>query len=721
MTYFRNITLCLLLIGTLVLGTGLTKQSAIQQLILAYIQNGHFDPIPIDDAFSEQVFDLYIERLDPAKQFLIQSDINRLRRFRTAIDDDIHRGRTTLMTDATKILKKRQVKVQSWYPEMLKAPSNFDQKQVLETDVDKRAHAPNILALKLFWKKYIKYQVLNQYLILYDNTYNKQVTRNIAVTSTPNKKIKKVKKDPYTLDMALEKEAREKVKKNLDQLFERLLEEDKDGHFSIYMDSILNIFDAHTAYFAPEKKEEFDISISGKLEGIGAVLKEDNGQIKVVRIVTGSAAWRQGELKADDIILKVAEGDGEPISIEGSRVRDAVKLIRGKKGDEVRLTVKKPIGKVIVIPIVRDIVVIEATYAKAAVITNKDDNRRLGYIHIPKFYRDFEDNSGRNTTDDTRRLIELLKKDHDVAGILLDLRHNEGGALLDAIQTAGLFIETGPIVQVRGRSSDTNQYKNQVYKDTDPEINYKGPLVILHNMYSASASEILAGALQDYGRAIIVGSNHSFGKGTVQTFIKLDAFKQFAAQFKPMGALKLTIQKFYRINGDSTQYKGVVSDIILPNNQKSLEVGEEHLTRSLPWSRTVSTDYTPLNTNLYRKKLKKKSLNRTKRSPQFKALNKHLTFIEDQQEETKRPLSLVAAYDIKEAINKESKTYEKNKEGASRFTIKQIKDPLTKDIDKDTVKAWEKALGKNLYFNESIAILKDLIEFTNRDRNIVNN
>jgi carboxyl-terminal processing protease len=713
---YRAIIIIPLLIGSVLFGAGLTKYNAIQQLVLAYVKNSHFNPIAIDDQFSKQVFDLYIERLDPSKKFLLQSDISRLRNsFEYTIDDHIHIGSSKVMTDSVKVLKKRIKKVKTWYPKLLKRPFSFDQNKMIEVDVEKRDYAPNILALKMFWTNYITYQVLNQYLNLVEIENDKISSQNMTLTQESTTKnvtkniAKKITKkiDLYRIDPTLEKKARKKVKKNMDQLFKLILKKEKSDHFTIYMDSLLNIFDAHTSYFEPKRKEEFDISISGKLEGIGAVLKEDDGYIKVVRIVTGSASWRQGELKADDLILKVGEGSKDPVSIEGAQVRDAVKLIRGKKGKEVRLTVKKPTGKEVVIPIVRDVVVIESTYAKAAVINKKDEPYQLGYIYLPKFYRDFNDKKGRNTTDDTRRLIEILKKSK-VDGIVLDLRHNEGGALFDAIQTAGLFIEKGPVVQVNGRAN--NRAKNRVYRDNDSTLNYSGPLVILHNMYSASAAEILAGALQDYGRAVIVGSDHSFGKGTVQTFIQLDDFKQFSDQFKPMGSLKLTIQKFYRINGDSTQSKGVISDIILPNNQSSLEIGERHLKRALPWTRTGSTAYTQLSKNLYYDQLQKNSQKRIEDSQRFESLDTHFSFIEDQKNKTQRSLSLVNAVKRKQTIDKEEERYEKSQEVDLNLTVTQVKDPFSKDIEEKTIKEWEEGLTKDLYLDESVSILCDLIK-----------
>jgi carboxyl-terminal processing protease len=386
----------------------------------------------------------------------------------------------------------------------------------------------------------------------------------------------------------------------------------------------------------PTTKEDFDIHMRGSLEGIGAVLQEDDGYIKVSRIIPGGAADRQKELQAEDIILMVAQGAAEPVDIVDMRIRDAVELIRGDKGSEVWLTVKKPDGVVTHIKIIRDVVQLEETFAKSAVMPETDGKGVYGYMKIPSFYRDFENTrdggDGRNVTDDVRQELKDLEA-KNIKGLILDLRNNGGGALVDAVKIAGLFIKYGPVVQVK-----TSGEEPEVLYDNDPEIQYDGPLVVLVNKFSASASEILAGALQDYNRAVVVGADHSYGKGTVQTLLNLDDYMPFMgfnlSQYKPMGALKMTTQKFYRISGESTQHKGVVPDIILPDRFKFVEAGEQYLENSLEWDRIDPVSFTPWHNLPDAANLKSLSEKRVSTDDDFKEIVKEAEEAKKRQEET---------------------------------------------------------------------------------------
>jgi carboxyl-terminal processing protease len=342
---------------------------------------------------------------------------------------------------------------------------------------------------------------------------------------------------------------------------------------------------------APTSKEDFDIQMSGSLEGIGALLREDDGMIKVVRIIPGSAAEKQGQLQAEDTILAVAEKNGEPVDISEMRIREAVSFIRGPKGTEVRLTVQKPDGSKRTIPIIRDVVQIEETYVKSTVV--KNGKNVIGYLRIPSFYRDFAAQSdgkeSRNVSDDTQ--AELLKlKRQKISGLILDLRNNGGGALTDAVQISGLFLPGGPVVQVKDAQGTV-----RVLEDEDADVSYDGPLIVLVNQFSASASEILAAALQDYQRAIIIGGEHTHGKGTVQAMMDMNRNLPLLQlqKYDDLGALKLTIQKFYRINGGSTQYKGVEPDLVVPSMFDYLETGEKYMDYSLPWDQVENVGYTP--------------------------------------------------------------------------------------------------------------------------------
>ena len=680
----KRVVLSVVLLGLiLIVGAGFTKKQSMLQVLFTSLNNWHVKPKRIEDPYSKNVFASYIKRLDHDKRFFLESDITQLKLHQTTIDDQIRKGKNTFYTAVQEIYKKRLLEAKQRYKTIIKEPLSLTANQVLETDPEKRKFCRSEEEANAYWHKLVRYHyVLNCLTELEAQKKDKA----IAVTTS--------------LDAKVTQKAIESTKKNFDLYFQRLEEATAEDHHHLFLDTLMNVYDSHTSYFPKEKKEDFDINISGKLEGIGAVLREDNGLIKVIKIVAGSAAWRQGDLKAEDLILKVAQGDAMPVDLVGSRVRDAVKLIRGKKGSEVRLTIKKPSGKIQIISIIRDIVVIEETYAKSTLIKDERYQKKYGYIYLPKFYRDFQDSKGRNSTDDIRRILETFKG-HDLEGVLLDLRHNEGGALLDAINVAGLFIKDGPIVQVKSRGN-----KRLIHYDKDQKIYYDGPLVVMINKFSASASEILAAALQDYHRAIIVGTSSSFGKGTVQTFIDLDqVFPDKAALYRPLGSLKLTIQKFYRVNGDSTQYKGVMPDILYPDEYGDLEVGEKYLDYSLPWSRISSVPhsiwpYQQLNV----KRLRKKSEQRWKKTGVFDNLNTHISFIQKERKKTVYPLHLEEAIEKRNKIDEESEHYKNSRAILPFFTFIDSKTGKEHKEQED----WHKTLLKDLYLAESISIVHDI-------------
>lgn len=526
----------------------------------------HFSGKPIDDTLSRGVFQLYLKQLDYQKRFLLEGEVRQIRVFEKQIDDEIHAGKIQLVPLAERLMGRGVSRAEGMVREILAQPFDFNVSEDYETDPEKQAFCTTETELRERWRKDLKYRALSRYLMLAEE-------EGFATPAAiPEKK-----------RATLEQQAREKVLKQHNDYFTRLHQETVQDQYDRYLNAFARAFDPHTNYMPPQSKEDFDISMRGSLEGIGATLRDDEGYIKIVKIVPGSAADRQGQLQVDDIILAVAQGKGEPVDISDMRLRDAVALIRGKKGSEVRLTVKRAGHKPLVIPIIRDVVVIEESFVKSTVIDEPAGGRRYGYIKIPSFYRDFEEtrggHSGRNSTDDVRTALAALKR-QGISGLILDLRNNGGGALTDAVGVAGLFIERGPIVQVRSSGGST-----KVLDDQDVTVEYRGPMVVLVNQFSASASEIVAGALQDYGRAVIVGSEHTHGKGTVQVIMNLDETLTLRnmSQYQPLGALRLTTQKFYRISGESTQYRGIVPDIILPDRQQNNKFGERYLDFSLPW------------------------------------------------------------------------------------------------------------------------------------------
>ena len=438
--------------------------------------------------------------------------------------------------------------------------------------------------------------------------------------------------------------------------------------------------------------------MSGQLEGIGAVLREDDGYIKIIKIVPGSAASRKKEVEVDDVILKVGQGDEPPVDIVEMPIREAVKLIRGKKGTVVTLTIQKSDQSIRRVPIVRDIVIIEETFAKAATIKTAS-KRKLGYIYLPSFYRDFKNAFGRNANKDVRRHVRRLQE-MNVDGLILDLRNNGGGSLQDAIDISGQFISKGPIVQVQNRAK-----MNETRFDYNPALEYEGPLLVLTNQYSASASEILAAALQDYGRAIIVGADHTFGKGTVQTFYNLDDFinKNFLS-LRPLGSTKITIQKFFRINGESTQFKGVTPDIILPSTIDYQDHGEKDLPHALPWTETDSLSYQKWGDILPIDRLKKASDRRVQNSPIFKAVQRYSDLMEGSLE-SPQPISVLEIWEEQAKVAKLKKEIEDlTKEHSIHFELLDASDPKS-DSEKDFLKQ----LKSDYILDEAVNILGDLI------------
>ncbi len=667
------------------------RERILSQIVVKTLSEYHYSPQKLDDIFSERVFNLFLKNIDYNKRFLFKSDVEELKNYQTEIDDQLKAGSDEFFEQASVLLKKRVAEVQTLTEDILKDPFDFTTEGLLETDPKKRDYPSSDAELRELWSLLLKYQTETRYLELIQK--GKNATGNL-------------KNEPFKPD--IEAEAQESVAKSTQIMLERMLHKDDDNRFNQYLNAIAESFDPHTEYFPPLEKENFDISMSGTLEGIGALLREDNEYTKVQEIIPGSPSWRQKELKPEDIILKVGQGDNEPVDVVGMPLNDVVQLIRGKKGTEVRLTVKKPEGRIVIIPIIRDIVVVEETYAKSAVIVNQKTKKRIGYICLPSFYHDFKTRDARDSADDVK--IELKKlKSEKVAGVILDLRNNGGGALDDAIQTAGLFIKSGPIVQVKDGLGG-----GQIYRDPDAGIVYNGPLVILVNSFSASASEIVAAALQDYGRAIIVGSSSTFGKGTVQVMLDLDSrFGENAKSLKPFGSLKLTIQKYYRINGGSTQEKGVISDIVLPDVYSSADIGENNLDYYLPWDTVTPLSYKKWDgQKLNLAALRQKSSKRLAVNRFFKLLNERIGRLRTKQDNTIEDLKFAKLLAEQAELKSETTELENLQPDQTDIKIVSSKADLKNnkadpDIQKKTGE-WFKQLSKDAYIREAMFILNDI-------------
>lgn len=648
----------------------------------------HFSDKEMGDDLAFAAFDLYIKQLDFQKRFLLQEDVNSLSVIAPAIDNNLLKGTIVLPDRGYDILSRRIGEVEKMTVELLAAGFEYDRDESYETDPDKLKYAVTLQDLRERWRKILKGQIISRYLDLVEDQKESKEKKN---------------------DEALWKEALEKVTKRNQNFFHRMHQETLQDHYDRYFNAITRAFDPHTNYMPPANKEDFDIHMRGSLEGIGALLREEDGYIKVVNIIPGSASARQGMLQAEDIILEVAQGDEDPVEITDMRLRDAVRLIRGPKGAEVRLTVKKIDGTKVIIPIVRDVVQIEETFVKSSLLEGPG-GEKIGYVMIPSFYRDFEKtrngSDARNSTDDTRKVVEELKK-AGISGLILDLRNNGGGSLMDAVDTAGLFFEVGPVVQVK------NSYgSKRVLSDEDPSVVWNGPLLVLVNQFSASASEIVAAALQDYGRAVIVGGAHTHGKGTVQTLIDMNENIPLLhlKKYEDLGALKVTIQKFYRVNGGSTQYKGVEPDIVLPSLFQHLESGEQYLDNSLPWDQVdpvpfVSYGSTPVNIHLLQEK-----------SGQRVAKDQGLQVIADEAEKaSQRSRKTTLSLKLSEMIaEREEARMARDKIGAHyrKFREEQGADrgeePGPGSEEKQDKEKWKEDIKEDPYINESIRILVDM-------------
>jgi len=645
----------------------------------------HFSGKPIDDDLSRAAFHLYLKQLDFQKRLLLAEEVEQLRIFEDRIDDEVQSGRVILAPLAYRLLGNSVTRAEKIVEKILEKPVQFNVKEEYETDPEKLDFCKTEAELTDRWRKELKYRTISRYLNLLED----------AGIDDPLKVTAKQQAEK-------ELEAREKVRKQYKEYFDRLEKETLKDHYDRYLNSFARAFDPHTTYMPPQSKEDFDISMRGSLEGIGATLREEDGYIKVVKVIPGSAADRQGQLHEDDIILAVGQGKEEVVDVSDMRLRDAVALIRGKKGTEVRLTIRRQGHKPFVIPIVRDVVIIEESFVKYTTISDPQSGHRYGYIKIPSFYRDFETTrnggEGRNSTDDVKNALNELNKEK-MDGLILDLRNNGGGALTDAVGVAGQFLGAGPVVQVRNGSGDA-----KVLYSYNKKVGYQGPMVVLVNRFSASASEIVAGALQDYGRAIIVGSEHTHGKGTVQVIMDLDKSLTLRnmREYMPLGALKMTTQKFYRVSGDSTQYRGVVPDIILPDQSKYNEYGERYLDYSLPWDNINEVDHQewPL---IDRPSLVKHSQDRVSSNEDFKDINRVAEAMGERINHSSQ--SLLLADIVKEKDSLDGLTTSPH--GGMEGDVDQ--EDVDKDNDKPTKDLAETVL-EDVYAKESMAILNDILD-----------
>ncbi|MEI6021049.1 MAG: carboxy terminal-processing peptidase, partial [Bacteroidota bacterium] len=656
-------------------------------LLFDSIKQMHYAPPKVDDAFSEKVFDLYIHT-DFNKKFLLKSDIDFLSKYKRDIDDEINSQKQDFFKAAQEIVKNRIIEKETWSREILSKPMDYSTDEEYETDYKKSPYAATEADLKKEWQKRLKFEVLYRL----DDMLNKQ-------EKAKDKKDTSVKILSFD---SLEVDARRKTLKTQEDWFKRLRKISARDRFSEYANAITGVYDPHTQYFAPKEKKRFDQTMSGQFEGIGARLQQKDGILKVSDIIVGSPSHKQGELKAGDDIIKVAQGSAEPVDITNMDMEEAIDLIKGKKGTEVRLTVKKTDNSMKVIPIIRDVIEIEETFAKSAILENKN---KIGYIYLPSFYTDFSRTGAHHCSADMRKEIEKLKK-QNIKGLIVDLRDNGGGSLQEVVLMAGLFIPKGPVVQVKGKNNAMN-----VMEDTNPEVVWDGPLTIMINHNSASASEILAAAMQDYKRAVIVG-NPSFGKGTVQSFIELDNYllPQFDS-IKPIGSVKITQQKFYRINGGATQLKGVTPDVMLPDPYAFIEVGEKNLDNPMAWDEISRANYVEYN-NINYANIIKNSNKYLKSDAPFMLIEEQAKEIKAKKDDSKYNLNMDKFRAEQKAYREQNKKYEDLRKEIKGFSAEILNEDKAR-LSNDTARLgrenrWAKNIAKDIYIHEASNVVNEI-------------
>lgn len=667
------------------------KEAVLVKTVLNYVEQLHFRPKSLDDKLSEQLFNYYIESIDGGKRFLTKEDLALLENHRLNLDNQAIEGTFTFFDLSIDLLDKSLRKTQLIYRELLSKPFNLNGDATFETDSEKRPFPANDTELKEVWRKLLVYEIISR------------VNEKLELQGKGSAEIKAKSTDE------LEKEAREAVLKLYDEWYERLFKTKRSDRLSIYINSLTHLYDPHSDYFEPIEKQNFDIRFTGKLEGIGATLQTVGDYTKVATVVVGGPAWKTKEIFENDIILKVAQEGADFKDISGMVINDVVQQIRGKKGTKVRLLVKKVDGTIKEIEITRDIIELEEGFAKSLLLKNDQfPNDKYGYIYLPRFYADFEDPKGRFCAPDVEKEIEKLKAEN-VNGIILDLRNNGGGSLSDVVKMTGFFIPSGPVVQVKSKES-----KADVLRDPDSRTQYDGALIVMVNNMSASASEIIAAALQDYGRAIIVGTKSTYGKGTVQRFFDLDMGLRGYEEFKPLGEVKITTQKFYRINGGSTQLKGVTPDIILPDQYHYLEIGEREEDYAMEWTEIAPVGYEPQKSRLQSiDLLKKKSEDRVKSDPSFQMVLKNALRIKKQRDQSIMPLSLNA---YKQLLKNQEKEAQEFRDAFKNYQIKSVENLAADlaEINADSAKitrniAFKESVGKDIYLRESLLILNDYI------------
>ena len=665
------------------------KEKLLIEVVKYVVEKGHYSSLDIDDKISEKIYNTYIEQLDAQKRFFLQSDIRQFEKYKFRLDDQIKDQDLTFFNLVYETSRERINEVKTYYEEIMSNSFDFSSNENINLDFENKSFARSKNEIKNRWRKQLKYSTLD------------------IISLKLGDSIKYIDDNTRDDSMTL-------IKKNTDDFFDYISEMDRDDWFANYINAFLNQLDPHTVYFNPDDKERFDTNISGKFHGIGARLQKTEGTVKIVDIIVGGPIWKDKLLDVGDLILKVAQENQDPVDIIGMKLDDAIKLIKGPADSYVTLTVKKLSGEIKDVLIQRGIVELEELYAKSTLINKGDKN--YGYISLPKFYIDFADRKSRNSANDVKNEIIKLKN-NGISGLILDLRNNGGGALQTVVDMTGLFIEKGPVVQVKSTGN-----RKQVLYDKDPQVVWDGPLVVLMNKMSASASEILAGALQDYNRAVIIGNEKSFGKGTVQNVIDLNRFISNSSY--DLGAIKITTDKFYRINGESVQLEGVKSDIIIPDSYKYIFNGEKDEKNPLKWDKIGPANFEKWSNREYLNKISLETQNRIDSDDYYSLINDRAKWLKDQQLNKSISLNFNSYNSFLNKQRKNNKKFESLNSYENNLSFKLLKTEKQYVLsNKELLSSrnrWHRNLTKDLYIEEGVKAL-EMISMLNKNIIVANN
>jgi carboxyl-terminal processing protease len=682
--------------------------AAIKQLL----EHMHVRPRPIDDAVSQKAFAMYVDHLDPGKLVLLKQHVAALERDASKLDDQLRSGDFRLARTGLALVARERQKVAAIVAELLAAPMDFTSDEAFETDPEKLERAASEDERRDRWRKSLKQQVLERIDRMEETA---RAAEKASKTKVGKEDPKAVLEPPPTTFEGREKKARDELASSYAGRFSRLTKADPLEAAELFVNAFASVFDPHTLYLAPEQQENFDIQISGSLEGIGAVLSEEEHYIAVREVVPGGAAWREGQLEAGDLIMAVKQASGDAVDVADMRINEVVRMIRGPKGTVVTLTIKKSDERVLVIPITRDLVVVEDAYARGAILRLDAKQPNFGYVYLPSFYGNTRASRGqtpeREATGDVRALLQHFAKSK-LGGVIIDLRGNGGGLLNHATDITGLLVDRGPVVAARDAEGEM-----QVLGDDDAGVAFEGHVVVLVDRFSASAAEILAGALQDYGRALIVGTGPTHGKGTVQAMIDLDRVGG-ALKGQPLGMTKLTVQQFFLVDGESTQWRGVQPDVVLPDPAAHVESGERYLDNAIPWSQIAPLPAEPWAHHDWNAELlAEQSRARQAAEPVFGMIKARSDYVLTRRKQTLVPLKLEAWIALRDEDRQAlDKLDAKLEEGPERFSVKLVEyrpvapSPVApaRESSRKRVDKWKDTLARDPWVQETLRLLADM-------------